>query len=97
MFREPPRNSCHESNTTKPKLPSHFINKHFSIIFKSVWSNKFSTTRIGTGRSGVQILAEARKPSILQNIQTISSTHPASNSIKITAFSLAVKWPEQTV
>jgi hypothetical protein len=32
------------------------------------------------GRSGVQILAGARELSLFQNIQTSSSTHPASNS-----------------
>jgi len=30
------------------------------------------------------------------NIQTTSSTHHASNSMKTTTISLAVKWPEQT-
>jgi hypothetical protein len=53
-------------------------------------------TKIYAARSGVQILAEARELSLLQNIQTISSTHPASNSMKTRAFSLAVKWPGQT-
>jgi len=37
-------------------------------------------TRIYAGRSGVQILAEAIELSIVQNIQTSASTHPASNS-----------------
>ena len=37
-------------------------------------------TRIYAGRSGVQILAGAIELSLLQNIQTSSSTHPASNS-----------------
>jgi hypothetical protein len=54
-------------------------------------------TRIHNGRYGIQILAEARELSLLQNIQTISSAHPASNSMKTTAFSLAVKYPGQTV
>ena len=95
---KPSRNSCHESNTTKPNLPSHFINTDCCIIFKSIWSSTVSTmARIYTGRSGVQILAEARELSLLQNIQTSSSNNPASNSMKTTAFSLAVKWPGQTV
>jgi hypothetical protein len=59
---KPSRNSCHESNTTKPNLPPHFINPDFCITFKSVCSSVFSTmTRIYTARSGVQILAEARE------------------------------------
>jgi hypothetical protein len=54
-------------------------------------------TRIYAGGSGVQILAEARELSLLQNIQISSITHPASNSIKTRAFSLGVKWQEQTI
>ena len=91
MYR-PSRNTCYESNTTKPNLPSHFINTHFRIIYNSVWSSTDSTmTRIYTGRSGVQILAEARELFHHQNIQTSSSTNPAFNSIKTTAFPVAVK------
>jgi hypothetical protein len=37
-------------------------------------------TSIYGGRSGVQILAETRDLSLLQNIQTSSNTNPASNS-----------------
>jgi len=95
---KPFRNSCPESNTSNPNLQFHFTNTSFSIIFKSIWASIFSTvTRIFTGRYGVQILAGARELSPLQNIQTSSSTHLASNSMKTTAFSLAVKWPGQTV
>jgi hypothetical protein len=95
---KPSWNYCHKSSTSNPNLTSHFINTCFCIIFKSVWSSIVGTmTRIYTERSGVQILAEAREPSLLQNIQTISSTHPAFNPMKTTAFSLAVKWPGQTV
>jgi hypothetical protein len=66
----------------------------YCIIFKSVWDSIISTvTKIYNGRYGVQILAEASELSLLQNIQTNSSAHPASNSMKTTAFSLAVKWP----
>jgi len=54
-------------------------------------------TRIYAGRYGVQILARAREVCILQNIQTTFSTHPASNPVKTRDFSLAVKWPGQTV
>jgi len=68
------------------------------MIFKSVWSTTVSTiTRIYAGRSAVQFLAEAREVFHHQNIQTTSSAHPACNSMKTTAFSLAVKWPGQTV
>jgi hypothetical protein len=37
-------------------------------------------TRIYVGRSGVQILAEAREHSLLENIKTSSSAHPTSKS-----------------
>jgi len=84
--QKPSRNSCDESNTSNPKLPFRFINTDFCIIFKSVSSSKFSTTRIYTERSGVQISAGAIELSILQNIQTSSSTHPASKSMKSRAF-----------
>jgi hypothetical protein len=47
-------------------------------------------TRIYAGRSGVQIFGGARELSFLQNIPPRSSYHPASNSIKNTAFSVAV-------
>jgi hypothetical protein len=95
---KPFRNSCHKSNTSKPNLQSHFINMDFCIIIKSPCSSTVSTmTRIHAGRIGVQISAEARELSLLQNIQTSSSTHIASNSTKTTVLSLAVKWPGQTV
>jgi hypothetical protein len=98
MFREAFQEFCPESNTSNPNLQFHFINMSFGIIFKSVWVTIFSTvTRIPTERSEVQILAEARELSLLQNIQTSSSTYPASNPMKTTSFSLAVKWPGQTV
>jgi len=48
-------------------------------------------TTIYTEISGVHILAGTRDLSLLQNIQTSSSAHPASNSMKTIAFSLAVK------
>jgi hypothetical protein len=54
-------------------------------------------TWIYAGRSGVQILAGATELSILQNIQD-QLQHPTSLQFnKIQSFSLAVKWPEQTV
>jgi hypothetical protein len=75
------RNSCHEPNTSNPNLPSHFINTDFCITFKSLCGSTVSTmTWIDTGRSGVQIWGGTRELSPLQNIQTRSSTHPASNS-----------------
>jgi hypothetical protein len=44
---KPSRNSCHESNTPNPNLPSHFLNTDFCFIFKSVWGNTVSKlTRI---------------------------------------------------
>jgi hypothetical protein len=80
-------------NQTHPIL-SHFINMDYFIIFKSGWGNIGSTlARIYAGRSVVQILAGARKLTLLQNIQPSSSAQPASNSMKTTASSLAVKWP----
>jgi hypothetical protein len=79
--QKPSRNSCHESNASNPKLPFHFINIDFCIFFKPVWGSIFSTmTNIYAGRSGIQISAETKEPSLLQNIQTSSSAHPASNS-----------------
>jgi hypothetical protein len=48
-------------------------------------------TTIYTEISGVQILAGTTELSLLQNIQTSSSAHPASNSMKTRTFSLAVK------
>jgi hypothetical protein len=53
----------------------------FCITFKPVWGSTISTlTRIYTGISGVQIFTEGRELSLLQNIQTSFSAHPASNS-----------------
>jgi len=74
------------TNTIQTSHP-HFLKTYFCFIFKSVWSSTVSTiTRIYTGRSGVQILTEARELYFHQNIQTIPSTHPASNSMTTTAF-----------
>jgi len=39
---KPSRNSCHESNTPNPNLPSHFLNTDFCFIFKSIWGNTIS-------------------------------------------------------
>jgi len=78
---KPSKNSCHESNTSNTILTSHFINMDFYVIFKSVCGSTVSAmTRIYTGISGVQIFAGARELSLLKNIQTSSSTHPAFNS-----------------
>jgi hypothetical protein len=77
---KPSRNSCHESKTSNPILPSQF-NTEFCRFFKPVCGSIFSTmTWIYAGISGDQISAEAREPSHLQNIQASSSAHPASNS-----------------
>jgi len=69
----------------------------FGIIFKPLCASIDSTiTRIYAGRSGVQNLARARLLSLLKNIQTSSSTHPVSNSMKKRAF-LSCKVARQTV
>jgi len=79
--QKPSRNFCHQTNTSSPKLPIHFINTDFRIIFRSVWGSIISKmTRIYAGRSAVQILAGSIELSLLQNIQTSSSAHTASNS-----------------
>jgi len=94
MFRE----AFHESNTSNHNLPSQFINMNFCITLKSVRGSTVSTiTRIYAARSGVQILDEAIELSFLQNIQSSSSAHPASNPMNTRGISLAVKWRGQTV
>jgi hypothetical protein len=50
-------------------------------------------TRTYAGEFGVQILKVAKELALFQNIQTSSTAHRASNSMKTTAFSMAVKWP----
>jgi len=80
-------------NQKHPIQNSHLILliHPFCTFFKQVWGSTFSTmTSTDTGRSGVQISAGTREQ---QNIQTSSSAHPASNSMKTRTFSLAVKWP----
>jgi len=95
---KPSTNSCQESNTSNPNLPSQFINMDFCIAFTSVKGRIISTiTRICAGRSGIQILDGARELCLLQNIEASPSGHPASNSTKTRAISAAVKWPGQTV
>jgi len=70
----------------------------FCIALKSVRGSMVSTiTTIHAGGSEVHILNRARELSFLQNIQASYSSHAASNSMKTTTFSLAVKWPGQTV
>jgi len=82
-----------QKKTSNPKLPSHFINTDFHIIFTSVWCSTVSTvTWIQAGRSGVQILRAARELALLQKNQTSSNARPASKSMKTKAFFLAVKW-----
>ena len=78
---KPSKNSCHQSNTSNPNLPSHFIHTDFCIIFNPVCSRTVSAmTGIYTGRYGVQNMAGATELSLFQNIQTSSSTNPAFNS-----------------
>jgi len=78
---KPSENSCNESNSSNTSLISHFINMDFCVIFKSVWGSTVSAmTRIYAAISGVQMLAQATELPPLQNIQTSSSTHPASKS-----------------
>lgn len=78
---------------------SHLILLLWTFVLPStVCGSTVSTvTGIYAGRSGFQILAGARELSLLQNMQTRSSAHPASNSKKTTALSLAVKLTGQTV
>ena len=81
---------------TKPPISFHWYGLLYYL--QSVCGSRISTmSRIYAGTPGVQILAEAIELSLLQNIQTSSSTQPASNSMKTRPFSLAVKWPGQTV
>ena len=80
MSKKPSRNSSRETNTSNPKQPFHSINTDICIIFNSVWGSIISKmTRSYDRKSWVQILAGARKLPLLQNIQTSSSSHPASN------------------
>jgi len=70
----------------------------FCIAFTSVRDSIVSTIiRICIGRSGVQILDRGKALFLLQNIHASSSTHPASNTMKNRAISVAVKWPGQIV
>ena len=75
---KPSRNSCHQSNTSNPNLPSHFRNMDFCFIFKSVCGSTNSTkTRTHTGWSGVQL-------SLSTSSSFISET--LSASIPVTLF-----------
>ena len=103
------RNRNYHVHRSLPEIPvmsqthsiktSHLILLTWNLCYLQISMGQHSSkvTRIYTRRSGVQNLADATKLSIIQNIQTSSSTHPASNSMKTKAFSLAVKWPVQTV
>jgi hypothetical protein len=98
LFREAFQDFLTLIKQSNPNLPSQLINMDFCISFKLVIGSMISTiTRIYAGRSGFQILDAARELSFLQNIQASSSYHPASNSMKNTAFSVELKWPGQTV
>jgi hypothetical protein len=86
--RIPVLNQTHTIQT----YPSRFLNRDFCITVKSIRGSIVSTvTSIYTGRSGVQIFAEAIELSLLQNIHTRFSTHTASNAMKTKGFYLAVK------
>jgi len=86
-------------NQVHPIPNSHLILLIFTFALPStMWGSTVSTmTTIYAERSGFQISAGTRELFPLQNMQTSSSTHPASNSMKIRALSQAVKWPVQTV
>jgi hypothetical protein len=70
---------------------------HFVLSSNQYGAAASTMTRIYTGRYAVQILAAASEPSLLQNIQTSSSAQPAHKSMKTKFFSVALKWPWQTV
>ena len=73
--------------TSNPNLPFQFINTEVYTFFRTIKGGKFSTiTSIYAGRTSVQILAWTRELSQVQNIQTSSSPHPASNSVKNHSF-----------
>jgi hypothetical protein len=81
MFRETFQELMSWSNTSNPNPPTYFTPTDICIIFKPVWGCIVCiVTRIYNGRSVVQILWETKELSLHQNIQTSSSTHPASNS-----------------
>ena len=89
---KPSRDSCHESNTTNPNLPSHFINTNLCIIFKPVWSSIVSTmTRTYNGNLGFKSWQKQETNITTKTSRQAPSAHSASNSMKTTAFSLAVK------
>jgi hypothetical protein len=77
MFREAFSISCHQ---THPIHISHLILLKWTFIFKPLEAAVITITQIYAGRSAAQILAGAIQLSLLQNIQTSSSTHPVSNS-----------------
>ena len=56
-------------NQTHSIQISHLILLKWTFVFKSLWAAVSTMTQIYTGRSGVQILAEATELPILQNIQ----------------------------
>ena len=78
--KKPSRNSSREPNTSKTQQIFDSLNTDICIIFNSVWGSIISKmTRCYDRRSGVQILAGERELSFFQNIQTSSSSQPASN------------------
>jgi hypothetical protein len=90
---KPSKKSSHDSNTSNPNLPSHFINMDFCIIFKSVHCSTVSTvTGIYNGRFGgsnlgrsKRIISSPKLPDLLQHPPTLQLNFSGS------------KWPGQTV
>jgi len=79
--------SFHESNISNPNRPSHIISTNTFVLSPNQYVAAQSVvTRIYAGRYGFQILARGRERSLLQKIQTSSSAHTASNSMKTRAF-----------
>jgi len=81
MFREAFQEFLSLIKHIQSKLP---ISVHlYGLLYylqTSMGSTVSTVTSIYAGRYGVQILAVTRELSLLQNFQTSSSTHPASNS-----------------
>jgi hypothetical protein len=92
MFREAFRNSCHQSNTSNPNLPSILLKLTF--IFKSLQaSSQYNDSDICW-----KICCsnhDRSKRSI--SSQKHSNQFQCPTSLQIQLFSLAVKWPVQTV
>jgi len=75
---KPSRNSCHESNTSNPNLPSQFITTDFCVIFKTVWAAQ--SVQWQWYMLEDRVFKSWQKQENSLHIQTSSSAHPASNS-----------------